>query len=55
MIYAKYWEPMQTAMGAGDNLTECVRHFMMRNGDLVKEGDVYFTLKNRVEKMAVTP
>jgi hypothetical protein len=49
-IYAKYWEPMQTAMGAGDNLTECLRHFLMRHGDIVKEGDVYFTLKNRVEK-----
>ena len=40
-IYARYWEPMQTALGARDNLTECMRHFMMRNGDLVKEGDVY--------------
>ncbi len=49
-IYARYWEPMQAALGAGDNLTECMRHFMMRNGDIVKEGDVYFTLKNRVEK-----
>lgn len=49
-IYTKYWQPMQTAMGAGGNLTECIRHFMMRNGDLVKEGEVYFTLKNRVDR-----
>ncbi|PDW01935.1 DUF262 domain-containing protein [Candidatus Viridilinea mediisalina] len=46
-IYRQYWFPMQD--GLGENLTECIRHYMMRNGSLVKQGDVYFTLKDRVE------
>ncbi|MBN1997597.1 DUF262 domain-containing protein [candidate division KSB1 bacterium] len=45
-IHAKYWEPMQTALG--DNLTECIRHYLMRNGSFVKQSDVYFILKDRV-------
>lgn len=45
-IHAKYWEPMQTALG--DNLTECIRHYLMRNGSFVKQSDVYFVLKDRV-------
>lgn len=45
-IHTKYWEPMQTALG--DNLTECMRHYLMRNGSFVKQSDVYFTLKDRV-------
>jgi len=46
-IYAKYWQPMQQAL-QGDNLTECIRHYMMRSGSFVKQGDVYFTLKDRL-------
>jgi len=45
-IHAELWEPMQAAMG--DNLTECIRHYLMRNGAIVKQGEVYFTLKDRV-------
>jgi uncharacterized protein with ParB-like and HNH nuclease domain len=45
-IHATYWEPMQTALG--ENLTECIRHYLMRNGAIVKQSDVYFTLKDRV-------
>lgn len=45
-IHAKYWEPMQTALG--ENLTECIRHYLMRNGAFVKQSDVYFILKERV-------
>lgn len=44
--HAKYWEPMQIELG--ENLTECIRHYLMRNGSIVKQGDVYFTLKDRV-------
>jgi uncharacterized protein with ParB-like and HNH nuclease domain len=33
-INAKYWNPMQDALG--DNLTECIRHYLMRNGSIVK-------------------
>lgn len=45
-IHARYWQPMQVALG--ENLTECIRHYLMRNGSLVKQSDVYFTLKDRV-------
>jgi hypothetical protein len=44
--HAKYWEPMQIELG--ENLTECIRHYLMRNGSIAKQGDVYFTLKDRV-------
>jgi hypothetical protein len=44
--HVKYWEPMQSTLG--DNLTECIRHYLMRNGSIVKQSDVYFTLKDRV-------
>jgi uncharacterized protein with ParB-like and HNH nuclease domain len=44
--HARYWEPMQIALG--EDLTECIRHYLMRNGSIVKQGDVYFTLKDRV-------
>ena len=45
-IYAKYWQPMQSDLG--DNLTECIRHYLMRAGAFVRQGDIYFTLKDRV-------
>ena len=45
-IHARYWQPMQVALG--DDLTESIRHYLMRNGALVKQSDVYFTLKDRV-------
>jgi uncharacterized protein with ParB-like and HNH nuclease domain len=45
-LHEKYWQPMQLALG--DNLTECIRHYLMRNGSIVKQNDVYFTLKDRV-------
>lgn len=46
ITHTKYWEPMQIALG--ENLTECIRHYLMRNGSIVKQGDVYFTLKDRI-------
>lgn len=47
-IHSEYWEPMQTTLG--DNLTEFIRHYLMRNGAFVKKSDVYFILKERVEQ-----
>jgi hypothetical protein len=46
-MYCRFWQPMQNALK--ENLTECIRHYMMRGGSIVKQGDVYFTLKDRVE------
>ncbi len=45
-IYSQYWEPMQTALG--DNLTECIRHYLMKDGTSVKQSDVYYFLKQRL-------
>lgn len=45
-LHAKYWTPMQDALE--DSLTEFIRHYLMRNGAFVKQGDVYFTLKDRI-------
>ena len=44
--YAQYWEPMQKALG--DNLTECIRHYLMKDGMFVKQNDVYYFLKERL-------
>lgn len=45
-IYAKFWEPMQDALG--ESLTECIRHYLMKDGVEVKKDQVYFTLKDKI-------
>ena len=45
-IYNECWQPMQTALN--DNLTEYIRHFLMRDGNIVKQTDVYYALKEKV-------
>lgn len=45
-IYAQYWQPMQDVLGEG--LTECIRHYLMKDGVEVKKDQVYFTLKDKV-------
>ena len=44
--HLKYWEPMQSALG--DELTEFVRHYLMKDGSFVKQNEIYFTLKDRI-------
>ena len=46
-MYKKYWEPMEKAFGEKD-LSEFIRHFLMLNGGLVKQTDVYYELKDKV-------
>src|SRR5262245_30181087 len=46
-VYAEHWKPMQDRLG--DSLTEYIRHFLMRDGKVVRQSDVYFTLKDSVE------
>jgi uncharacterized protein with ParB-like and HNH nuclease domain len=45
-VYNSYWHPMQTALN--DNLTEYIRHFLMRGGNIIKQSDVYYALKESV-------
>jgi len=51
-LYSLYWYPMQTALN--DNLTEYIRHFLMRNGNIIKQGDVYYALKENVSSKNAT-
>ena len=45
-IYSNYWQPMQTALN--DSLTEYIRHYLMRDGSIIKQNDVYYALKEKV-------
>ncbi|MBS1640193.1 MAG: DUF262 domain-containing protein [Bacteroidetes bacterium] len=51
-VYNDYWLPMQTALG--ESLTEFIRHFLMRNGNIIKQGDVYYALKDSVSTANAT-
>lgn len=44
-LYETKWEPMRKQLG--DALTEYIRHFLMKDGTTVKQGEVYFSLKER--------
>ncbi|MDA8324829.1 MAG: DUF262 domain-containing protein [Nitrospiraceae bacterium] len=45
-VYNNYWQPMQTALN--DSLTEYIRHYLMRDGSIIKQTDVYYALKEKV-------
>jgi len=47
-IYKNYWKPMQDSLG--ENLTEFIRHYLMKDGTTIKQGDVYFSLKDKVNQ-----
>lgn len=52
-VYHDKWKPMESAVGR-ENMEEYIRHFLIRDGGLVKEPEVYFTLKKRVERAGNT-
>ncbi len=45
-VYNDFWFPMQTALG--ESLTEYIRHFLMREGNIIKQGEVYYALKENI-------
>ena len=47
-LYVQYWKPMQESLGT--DLTECIRHFLMRDGPNVKQGEIYFALKDHADR-----
>lgn len=51
-VFTKYWRPMQDDLG--ENLTEFIRHFLMRDGQIIRQSDVYYTLKETVENRPET-
>ncbi|MDQ3281603.1 MAG: DUF262 domain-containing protein [Acidobacteriota bacterium] len=46
-LYFQVWRPMQERLR--DDLTEFIRHFLMKDGDVVKQTDVYFALKAKCD------
>ncbi len=48
-LYEGHWRPMQERLG--EDLTDYIRHFLMRDGKNFKLADVYYTLKESVEGM----
>ena len=48
-LFQAYWLPIQQALENADaDLTEFVRHYLMKEGKILKEADVYFELKDRL-------
>jgi uncharacterized protein with ParB-like and HNH nuclease domain len=45
-VFMQHWLPIQQVLG--DNLTEFVRHYLMKEGKILTEADVYFELKDRL-------
>ncbi len=45
-VYKNFWLPMQTALN--EDLTEFIRHYLMKDGNIIKQGDVYYALKDSV-------
>ncbi|MFZ4813217.1 MAG: DUF262 domain-containing protein [Phototrophicaceae bacterium] len=52
-IYQDYWQPMEARLG--EMLTEYIRHYLMSFGLVVKENEIYFTLKDRVANSDAIP
>jgi uncharacterized protein with ParB-like and HNH nuclease domain len=46
-IYKEFWKPMEDALQ--DKLTECIRHYLMKDGKFVTQREVYAALKKRIE------
>jgi uncharacterized protein with ParB-like and HNH nuclease domain len=46
-VYGEHWKPMQDRLG--ESLTEYIRHFLMRDGKIVRQSDIYYTLKDTIE------
>ncbi len=44
--YNTFWLPMQTALN--DDMTEFIRHYLMIHGKIIKQSDVYYSLKESV-------
>ena len=47
-LFQRCWEPMQLRLK--EELSEFVRHFLMRQGAIVKKGEIYRTLKERTDE-----
>jgi uncharacterized protein with ParB-like and HNH nuclease domain len=48
-LFERCWEPMQLRLK--EELSEFVRHFLMREGAVLKKSEIYRTLKERTDEM----
>jgi uncharacterized protein with ParB-like and HNH nuclease domain len=46
LVFDQHWRPIQEALN--DQLTEFVRHYLMKEGKIIKSADIYFELKDRL-------
>ena len=46
-IYDELWNPMEKTLG--EALPEFIRHYLMHEGSVVKQSDVYYSLKEKIE------
>ena len=46
--HVEYWQPMQNILGG--NLSEFIRHYLTRSGVDVKQSEIYFEIKERINK-----
>lgn len=51
-IYSKYWTPLETILKG--NLTEFLRHYMMKDGDDIKQGGIYASIRTKLKNMIST-
>ena len=47
-VYAEYWQPMQNLLG--EDLTEFIRHYLTKSGVEIKQSEIYFEIKDRINK-----
>lgn len=45
-VFDQHWRPIQEALN--DQLTEFVRHYLMKEGKIITSADIYFELKDRL-------
>ncbi len=48
-IYSKYWTPLENTLKG--NLTEFLRHYMMKDGDDIKKGGIYAAIRARLKNI----
>ncbi len=48
-VYKAYWEPLEKALGS--NLTEFLRHYVMKDGEDIKRGGIYAAIKAKLKCM----
>jgi uncharacterized protein with ParB-like and HNH nuclease domain len=47
-VYNQFWKEMEDKLKG--SLSEFIRHYLMKNGSIIKQGDIYFSLKDQVGK-----